>query len=524
MDQNSGDIYVGEGETGEVSRWKPDGTPDNFTALGSTNKLSGQNFANPGEGQIAVDSSSSLFKGDLYVTTNGGSVNVFSEDGTQVGELNGFGEACGVAVDQSNGDVYVGSYFSEVTRFRPISATPPVSNTNYQTKTGIESPNGLCNIDASAEGHVYTWPYEGGAIKQFSSGAFAESPFPAPAGKGFASGTNAQSDPKTGDLFVNEQDRITRYDSAGNKLEQFGAGAIETSKGIGVNGNTAHVYASTGGNSIVDFEGIPSPVEPITNPAVVHAVRQAGAHRYGDFQVSPSGHYAAFTTRQALDEGFENRGHSEVFRFDVIGDKLDCVSCPPSNALATGDASLASNGLSLSDDGRVFFNTDEPLVLHDDDDTRDVYEWEEEASGPSSGGCDSGNPNLFATGSCLSLISSGTSPFDSSLLGISTDGVDAYFFTHDTLAREDENGPVTKLYDARSGGGFFAVPPPALCAASDECHGPGTQAADPPPIGTRAGSPVTAQPEHACKKGFAKRSGRCVRRKHSHKRHHRRAR
>ena len=45
-----------------------------------------------------------------------------------------------------------------------------------------------------------------------------------------------------------------------------------------------------------------------------------------------------------------------------------------------------------------------------------------------------------------------------------------------------------KVYDAREGGGFFktiATPP---CAASDECHGPSTQAPPPPPISTQTGS------------------------------------
>ena len=52
------------------------------------------------------------------------------------------------------------------------------------------------------------------------------------------------------------------------------------------------------------------------------------------------------------------------------------------------------------------------------------------------------------------LISTGTSPFDSSLLGVSADGTDAYFFTRDTLVPSDENGSRVKIYDARAGGGF----------------------------------------------------------------------
>ena len=39
-----------------------------------------------------------------------------------------------------------------------------------------------------------------------------------------------------------------------------------------------------------------------------------------------------------------------------------------------------------------------------------------------------------------SLISTGTSPFASSLLGVSANGTDAYFFTRDTLTPRIENG------------------------------------------------------------------------------------
>jgi hypothetical protein len=518
VDQNSGDVYVAEAESGEVSRWTPSGAPDDFSSLGS-NRIGGQNLGGLGEGQVAVDSSSSPFEGDVYVTTNAGSVKIFTGNGEQIGELTGFGEACGVAVDQSNGDVYVGSYPSVVTRFRPVSATTPVTNANYE-ETGIESYNGLCNIDASAEGHVYTWPYSGGAIEQFESSSFATAPFPAPSPTPFANGRNAQSDPENGDLYVDEGNEITQYDSAGNEIEKFGSGFLVESRGIGVNGKTKHVYVTNNGSTVADYAYEEAPYVPIDNPAVVHAIQQAGAHDYSDFQVTPSGDYAAFATTAPLVEGFENLGHSEVYRYDASNDALDCVSCPPTNALATGDAGLASNGLSLSDDGRVFFDTEEAIVLRDGDNAKDVYEWEKEGAGPTAGGCDSENPNLFPTGICLSLITSGTSQFDSSLLSASAHGGDVFFFTHDTLAHEDENGPVTKIYDARTAGGLFDIPPRALCAASDECHGPGTAAAAPSPIRTLAGTPGNAR-SRACRKRFVRRHGKCVRRGHRKHRYRR---
>ena len=60
---------------------------------------------------------------------------------------------------------------------------------------------------------------------------------------------------------------------------------------------------------------------------------------------------------------------------------LACVSCNPTGAPSAGEASLASNGLSLTDDGRVFFNTTDPLVGADTDEKQDVYEWEPQGTG-----------------------------------------------------------------------------------------------------------------------------------------------
>jgi hypothetical protein len=55
------------------------------------------------------------------------------------------------------------------------------------------------------------------------------------------------------------------------------------------------------------------------------------------------------------------------------------------------------------------------------------------------------------------------------------------------LVPEDENGGAVKIYDAREGGGYLQSSKPLPCAASDECHGPGTQAPPPPNINSVTG-------------------------------------
>ena len=72
------------------------------------------------------------------------------------------------------------------------------------------------------------------------------------------------------------------------------------------------------------------------------------------------------------------------------------------------------------------------------------------------------------------------------------------------------------LTPAGENGGYFLIPPPPPCAASDECHGAGTQAQAPPQIGSYKGTGGQAKPtRRTCRKGFKLKRGKCVKkRKH----------
>jgi hypothetical protein len=158
---------------------------------------------------------------------------------------------------------------------------------------------------------------------------------------------------------------------------------------------------------------------------------------------------------------FDNAGHREVYEYDADRDRLTCVSCPAGAARATADANLMQHTIVpppvpasnvTADGSTVFFETGEPLVADDTDGTFDVYERR-----------DGGPPEL---------ISSGSGTDDSHYFGSSRDGHDVFFTTTDSLAANDMNGAVSKLYDARVGGGF---PPPAAGTAScdgEECRAP----------------------------------------------------
>ena len=236
------------------------------------------------------------------------------------------------------------------------------------------------------------------------------------------------------------------------------------------------------------------------NPLVLDSVAAAATRRTGDFQATPDGAFAAFTSEEDLG-GYETFGFAGVFQYDASNGQIGCASCDRSGSTDHGylaDSFMAPNGLSLLADGRVFFTTKTPLVLNDANERTDVYYW----SG--------GRPQL---------LSAGTGPFDSALLTASADGTDVFFFTHDTLApEEDHNGSLMKIYDARVNGGFFKLPADVPCAASDECHGPGTPT--PPPPDIKSSGPTTRGNVLVCRKGKVKRHGRCVKKRHKRKHHH----
>jgi hypothetical protein len=507
VDQSNGDLYVTEsGGGGVLSRYTSAGAPKEFTEGpgAGTNKIVGLPIGG-GESQVAVDSApSSPLKGTIYVTSNSGSVYAFSNAGEKIGELTGFGEACGVSVDQANGDVYVGDYFMPgIWSFHPESGGP-VSNASYAAPKKIVTEGvAPCNVEADSAGHAYAKAYGSNNVKQYAKSEFSPAG-PIVSGK-IISGTSTaiQSEPGSADLYVDEGGQIAVYDDeTGALIQRFGAGSIASSKGVAIDASDGHVYA-TSGNNIVEFGKVQPPFQPVGSPAVLHGSSQSGVHSFGDFQVTPDGRYAVFASTRSLT-GYPNFRHSEVYRYDSDQKELACASCPPTLGAPVFDTALPNHGLALTDDGRVFFTTQESLALRDTNEKTDAYEW---------------------SNGRTQLISTGISPQDSGLVTVSADGRNAFFFTRQVLTHEDENGNSVKIYDARESGGAVHDPERKQCAASDECHGPGTEEPPPPVINTITSTTVGSK-KVACGKNRVKRNGRCVKkpkkRRSKSRRHHRR--
>jgi hypothetical protein len=492
-----------------VRKYKANGSID--TTFGTSGVITGSGtpgggFRENGQGLgipagIAVDTDpGSPSYRDLYVPDFGNSaVYKFSPSGTYISQIDLSEEEdqpTGVAVNPSNGNVYIATFYGDGYVFSPEGAP-----------TGSEFFSGLplfktLSIAVDSNGYIYLT--DKSRTRKYNPSGTSPTTFDANASFGVA------VDRKNDHVYVDEGNQIVEYTPGGSIVSTTGQGALSTASGLGADSNKI-VVANGGGENAVVFGPIAvAPSPGYDHPLVIDSVKANAVRHLDEFQVNSSGDDAIFTSTLEL-ASYDPGVHNEIYRFDLPEQGLRCVSCANTNAEATGDATIPAHGLGVIEGGRVFFTTTEPLVLRDTDAKKDAYEWKE------------GDQQL---------ISTGASPFDSGVLSASADGTDVYFFTRDTLAKEDRNGAEMKIYDAREGGGFFVTPQSPQCAASDECHGPGSKATPDPPISSIAGSP---EPPIECEKGDVmrgsrcahtscpknkvRRSGKCVRR-HTHKRKH----
>ena len=486
-------LDLGNGANNGVKKFDLSGSPVSFSAGSGagTNHLDGSEapsgtFSPQGisgvPASLAVDQSS----GDFYVPDyNHNVVDAFISTGAYDRQIS-VGSPAGVAVDPVNGNVYVVSKDSSAVKVFS-SADAPVAS--FSVSAHSPNPTGVA-VDSSGAFYVVNGTQT--AVYD-ASGGFVKVLDPNPS-------TGVAVDPSSHDVYIDEGSRFVQFDSVGagaggsdGEGAAVGVGALSGS--VGIAPDAGAVFASNG-HSVAVSGPVLKPTPFIDNPLVIDALAEPGIRRTADFQVDPSGEQAVFASTMALT-GVDSAGHSEVFRYDRPGGTLACVSCSTIGQLPTSDASLASNGLSLTDDGRVFFNSGEPLVLRDTNAKQDAYEWGDGK---------------------VELISSGQSSFDSGLLTVGADGTDALFFTREALTSNDHNGSLMGLYDARHDGGFFVIPPPPGCAASDECHGPGSPSPEAPVISTLAGTGGQVLSPKPCKHGLVRRGSRCVPR-HPHPHH-----
>lgn len=259
-------------------------------------------------------------------------------------------------------------------------------------------------------------------------------------------------------------------------------------------------------------------------------------------RVTPDGRHAAFMSSAPLT-GYDNtdavsgKADAEVFLYRADDRRLSCVSCNPSGArpagvdVAADDIILGGAGAQiwtaaqiptwerpfyasrvLSEDGRrLFFESFEALVPRDTNGVQDVYQWE----APGSGDCDAGDSSFgVESGGCVTLISSGESPRESSFVDASPSGDDVFIATLSSLVTPDYG--LVDVYDARVGGGISYPQDKAPCEG-EACQSPPAPPVDPTPASSSFRGAGNVKRRSHCPKGKrrVKRNGkpRCVKKR-----------
>jgi hypothetical protein len=220
-------------------------------------------------------------------------------------------------------------------------------------------------------------------------------------------------------------------------------------------------------------------------------------------RVSPSGRYLAFMSNRSLT-GYDNtdavsgQPDEEIYLYHAPlqpgsePGKLVCASCDPTGARPVGvldqidvhggagtllidregvwssrgavhdhwlaasipnwDPIGSANGSQyqpryLSDIGRLFFDSPDPLVPQATNGIEDVYEYEPLGTGGETG-CAASSPTFSErTNGCVSLVSPGTSNSESAFYDASENGGDAFFITLSKLVTADYDNAYD-VYDA----------------------------------------------------------------------------
>ncbi len=371
-----------------------------------------------------------------------------------------------------------------------------IGMTSDGSKVFFSSPEQLASDDTDTSVDVYMWSEAGDKITLISKGGEGAE------GSGNSDSCAATWTTKCGAAPVSISEEFTTDASIADDTGEiyfYSPEQLDATKGVP---NRENLYVYRNGKAQFVASMNPTPVtENVLGPA-------------SRMNVSPDGSHMALVSSSRL-ASFDNGGIEEMYSYDPAARKVVCVSCPPDGAVQHYNIEASKMGLFMSNDGRTFFSTVDPLVPVDTNEQQDVYEFTE------------GRPQLITTGT--GTTASRTNQYGGSgnlgaegLAGVSADGVNVYFATRTVLVPQNKNGPFLAYYDARANGGFPYEPPFAPCEAADECHGAGNAPPARPTVSSEGdlGSRGNAPNPQMTKKKSTRRHKKANHRRH-HRRHHR---
>jgi hypothetical protein len=257
VDQGSGDVYAVDQNDpntfafGLVHRFNADGSYD------ATFKV-GESLAGPQD--VAIDESGTASDGNVYVAdsghnqvvaldSSGALISAFGDsepatDGRLAGTdtpLGSFSNPCGVAVDQSNGNLFVSDYgHNRIWIFDSTGA--------YKGTIAESSLNGPCGLAFTSSGDLYVRNANDGGVLRFNRVGALDYEFASILYGGTEGGATDVAVDTSGDhVYVDRGDRVVEYDAAGSQVSIFGQGTLGNSTGVAVNSGSDTVYATDGG-------------------------------------------------------------------------------------------------------------------------------------------------------------------------------------------------------------------------------------------------------------------------------------
>ena len=268
VDQSNGDVYVVSTSStvsnNKVLRFDLNGVPKNFTAGpdSGTNTLTGFEERVL---DVAMDRSGGPLDGTIYVVLGGATsgstgkkVAAFAANGENRGTINGAGTLDGslqfqpdaITVDQSNGSLYIYDVIrNKVWRYAPSSPGGAIDDSDYIV-TGISGVfsfgiqrsiavgNGTLYVTAS---YSFPVPQDGDSVSRYPLSSFSAEAPPATGSVVEAESSPVHAgmvtvDPRTGELYAGERNRVSVFSPDGELLYRFGASAYfgERSEGLAI--------------------------------------------------------------------------------------------------------------------------------------------------------------------------------------------------------------------------------------------------------------------------------------------------
>jgi hypothetical protein len=270
------------GVNGTISRWQADGSPAEFSVLGSNaidglgpgpdqTPLAGLHFPEPRLAQIVVDESGGETDGDIYATQSRGAGSpVFAPSGAYLarlteykqgplaeGSLSPFSSSCGVGVD-GNGDIYLGDA-SQIHKYDP--AANPVANSD--SVANFDTAPSPCTLSVGA-GPTTGFLFATGFFEELfkldaTTGALQYG------GNPIATGiTTVTVDPLSGYLYAAKNPKggsnfeVLVFDASGASAATLVESIPIASKitGIAVDGNAERLYVARKGSSHLDVYAV----------------------------------------------------------------------------------------------------------------------------------------------------------------------------------------------------------------------------------------------------------------------------